>query len=100
VAAAPLAGGRPAEALRVWLRDGGHHPSPNSGQCEAAAAGALGVRLGGRNVYGSRVEDRPQLGDGKPPGPPDVRRAATLSVAVGAAAVGLAVAARLWRGRR
>ncbi|MEV8517572.1 cobalamin biosynthesis protein [Dactylosporangium sp. NPDC051484] len=95
VAAAPLVGGSPSRALRVWLRDGSHHPSPNSGQCESAAAGALGVRLGGRNVYGSRVEERPHLGDGSPPAPADVRRAATLTVAVGTAAVALAAAARL-----
>ncbi|GAA1568754.1 cobalamin biosynthesis protein [Dactylosporangium maewongense] len=100
VAAAPAVGGRPGEALRVWLRDGGRHPSPNSGQCEAAAAGALGIRLGGRNVYGSRVEHRPHLGDGGPPAPRDVRRAATLSVVVGAAALGLACALRAGAARR
>ena len=98
VAAAPVIGGRAGRALRIWLRDGGRHPSPNSGQCEAAAAGALGVRLGGRNVYGERVEQRPQLGDGGPPGPADVRRAVTLSVTVGAAAVVLAALRR--RGRQ
>ena len=51
------------------------HPSPNAGQCEAAVAGALGVRLGGRNVYFGRIEDRPFLGDGEPPA--GDRRAAT-----------------------
>jgi len=95
VAAAPLVGGSPSRALRTWLRDGSRHPSPNSGQCESAAAGALGVRLGGRNVYGSRVEERPHLGDGTAPTPRDVRRAARLSVAAGTAAAALAVAARL-----
>ncbi|GAA2347588.1 cobalamin biosynthesis protein [Dactylosporangium salmoneum] len=100
VAAAPLVGGRPSEALRIWLRDGSRHPSPNSGQCEAAAAGALGIRLGGRNVYGSRVEERPHLGDGGPPAPADVRRAATLSLAVGTAAAVLAAGARLLIARR
>nr|BFE63085.1 cobalamin biosynthesis protein [Dactylosporangium thailandense] len=95
VAAAPLVGGSPSRALRTWLRDGSHHPSPNSGQCESAAAGALGVRLGGRNVYGSRVEERPHLGDGEPPTSSDVRRAAALTVAVGTAAVALAAATRL-----
>ncbi|GGM75560.1 cobalamin biosynthesis protein [Dactylosporangium sucinum] len=99
VAAAPVVGGDPGQALRVWQRDGGRHPSPNSGQCEASMAGALGVRLGGRNVYGSRVEERPQLGDGGRPTPRDVRRAATLSVTVAAAAVGVAAAARLRLGR-
>jgi adenosylcobinamide-phosphate synthase len=54
-------------------------------------AGALGVRLGGRNVYHGRVEERPVLGDGKPPQAADIRRAARLSAAVGAAALALAV---------
>src|SRR3954470_7108088 len=58
VACAPLARGSAGDALRTWWRDGAAHPSPNAGRCEAAMAGALGVRLGGRNVYGSRVEDR------------------------------------------
>jgi adenosylcobinamide-phosphate synthase len=76
-------------ALRTWLRDGTRHPSPNAGQCEAAMAGALGVRLGGRNVYEGRVDDRPFLGDGRTPKPADIRRAARVSGAVGAAALAL-----------
>src|SRR5258705_9627102 len=44
VALAPLAAGRRREALRIWLRDGRRHPSPNAGQCEAAVAGALDIR--------------------------------------------------------
>ena len=36
---------------------------------EAAFAGALGVRLGGPLAYDGRVEGRPALGDGRPPGP-------------------------------
>jgi adenosylcobinamide-phosphate synthase len=97
VAVAPAVGGSPLATLRTWLRDGSKHPSPNAGQCEAAAAGALGVRLGGRNVYGSRVEDRPFLGAGSRPGAPDIRRAAKLSTVVGAVAVGAAVAYALTR---
>lgn len=90
VALAPLGGGRPGRALSTWIRDGGRHPSPNSGQCEAAMAGALGIRLGGRNVYAGRVEQRPTLGDGPPPVVYDIRRAARLSAAIGVAAAGLA----------
>jgi adenosylcobinamide-phosphate synthase len=99
VAVAPLAGGSPRGALRVWWRDGAAHPSPNAGRCEAAAAGALGLRLGGRNVYGSRVEDRPVLGDGRAPASRDVARAVRLSRAVWLAAAALAVAVRVSRGR-
>jgi adenosylcobinamide-phosphate synthase len=54
-------------------------------------AGALGVRLGGRNVYHGRVEERPALGDGKPPAAADIRRAARLSGAVAVAALALGV---------
>jgi adenosylcobinamide-phosphate synthase len=94
VLAAPIVGGSPWRALRTWMRDGSRHPSPNAGQCEAAAAGALGVRLGGRNVYGSRVEERPHLGAGPPPSTVDIRRAARLSAAVGLGALAVVLLRR------
>jgi adenosylcobinamide-phosphate synthase len=97
VVCAPMAGGSALGALRAWRRDGAAHPSPNAGRCEAAMAGALGLRLGGRNVYGSRVEDRPALGDGRPPTADDIRRAVRLSRAVWTAAAILAAAGRLFR---
>jgi adenosylcobinamide-phosphate synthase len=90
VAAAPLVGGERAEAWRVWRRDGADHPSPNAGQCESAMAGALGVRLGGRNVYSGRTEVRPLIGDGPRPAVAHIRPAARLSGAVALAAVALA----------
>jgi adenosylcobinamide-phosphate synthase len=90
-AAAPLVGGSASRAWRVWRRDGHRHPSPNAGQCEASAAGALGVRLGGENVYSAGVEVRPTLGFGRHPAPQHVRRAARLSGAVGLLGLGLAV---------
>ena len=83
-------GGR---AWKVFRRDGGAHPSPNAGRCEAAFAGALGVRLGGVNAYGGRVETRPEMGDGRPPEVGDVRRAVRLSALVTAAAGVLVYAA-------
>ncbi|MFG1608831.1 cobalamin biosynthesis protein [Actinoplanes sp. NPDC049265] len=89
-----LAGDR-TEAWRVWRRDRNDHPSPNSGQCEAAMAGALGVRLGGRNVYFSRSEVRPFLGDGPKPSAADIKRSARLSGAVGAASLVLAAGLRI-----
>jgi adenosylcobinamide-phosphate synthase len=99
-AVAPIAGGRPAETMRVWRRDRNDHPSPNAGQCEAAMAGALGVRLGGRNVYSGHSETRPFLGDGPRPSAPHLRRAARLSGAVGAAAAVLAAGVAAARSAR
>jgi adenosylcobinamide-phosphate synthase len=52
-----------ARSGAVLLRDGHKHPSPNSGRPEAAMAGALGVQLGGVNVYGGCPAERPRLGD-------------------------------------
>ena len=87
--AAPVVGGSPRAAWTVARRDGADHPSPNSGHCEAAFAGALGRRLGGTNVYGTRTEHRPTLGDGHRPDRGDLNRAGTLSIAVGALATAL-----------
>ncbi len=93
VLAAPSVGGSPAAAWRVLRRDGGRHPSPNAGRPEAAAAGALGVRLGGFNVYGGHVERRPELGEGgRAPRVGDVRRAVRLGRLVGLAGAVAAVA--------
>jgi adenosylcobinamide-phosphate synthase len=96
---APLAGLDAPGAWRVLRRDGMRHPSPNAGHLEAAFAGALGVRLGGRNRYGDREEDRPVLGDGPRPGVEAVRRAIRLSQLVGTAAVAVCVALA-WNLRR
>ncbi|MEE6257425.1 cobalamin biosynthesis protein [Plantactinospora sonchi] len=91
VAAAPLVRGDRSQAWRIWRRDRRDHPSPNAGQCEAAMAGALGVRLGGRNIYFGRSEVRPFLGDGPRPEARHIDRAARLSGGVGLAALCLAV---------
>jgi adenosylcobinamide-phosphate synthase len=97
VAAAPAVGASAAAAWRCWRRDGGKHPSPNAGRVEAAFAGALGVRLGGSNVYAGRVERRGTLGDGRPPAVADIRRAARLSRAVALVAVLIATTAAAGR---
>lgn len=80
-------------------RDGARHPSPNAGPVEAAAAYALGVQLGGLTTYGGRVEDRGQLGDGRPVSVGDIRRAATLTRQVGLVVLGAAVTATAMGGR-
>ncbi|HEX9356206.1 MAG TPA: cobalamin biosynthesis protein [Streptosporangiaceae bacterium] len=92
VALAPAVGGRPGQALRTLRRDGARHPSPNAGRCEAAFAGALGVRLGGRNSYQGRAEQRGLLGDGAPPAAPDIARAVRLSRLASSAALLMAAA--------
>ena len=81
----------PRKVLTTVRRDGGHHPSPNAGRCEAAFAAALGVRLGGTNVYGGVAEARPGLGEGRAPDPEDIRHAIVLSRAVTVCATALAV---------
>ena len=82
-------------AWRVWRMDGGAHPSPNAGPVEAAFAGALGVRLGGRLAYGGRAEDRPLLGRaGRPADVPDIERAVRLARRVGALALAAAIGSR------
>ena len=95
VALAPAVGGSGRGALRTVRRDGAAHPSPNAGRCEAAFAGALGVSLGGTNVYQGRAERRGTLGDGPPPGPADIDRAIRLSRLITVAAAVLAAAAYL-----
>ncbi len=96
------------QVVDVARRDGPAHPSPNGGWAEAAFAAALGLRLGGTNRYGDRVEERPVLGDGRPPTGADVAAAVrlsrdvTLALAGGLAAIGLACSllASDRRGRR
>lgn len=87
VLCAPIAGGTPMRAWRTLRRDGAAHPSPNAGRMEAAFAGALDLRLGGPLAYDGRVEERPFLGHGRRPTSADIRRAARLSSAIGAAAL-------------
>jgi adenosylcobinamide-phosphate synthase len=93
VAAALVAMVRPRQVSAVWRavrRDAPQHPSPNAGVAEAAFAGALGLRLGGENRYGDRIELRASLGDGRAPERADIERAVVL-----ARDVGLALAAAL-----
>ena len=63
IAAAGLVGQDMAGAFRVWRRDRRNHASPNSAQCEAACAGALGVELAGPACYFGQFYDKPTIGD-------------------------------------
>jgi adenosylcobinamide-phosphate synthase len=70
--------GRPSRTLETARRYGPLTRSPNAGWAEAAFAGALGSRLGGPNAYGGVVREGPILGDGRPPGPEEIRRSVRL----------------------
>jgi adenosylcobinamide-phosphate synthase len=98
--AAPLVGGSSSAAMRAVRRDAGQHPSPNAGVVEAAFAGALGVRLGGRNVYDGRVEERGVLGDGRAVVVADIARANRLAGIVSGLALCVSCALSVSKGRR
>ena len=96
VALAAFVGGDVWRAWRTLARDGHRHPSPNAGYLEAAFAGAFGIRLGGQNCYGDRVENRPTLGDGPLPTAATVRQAAALSRLVSVIATVLCASLAWW----
>jgi len=58
-----LLSGEPRRVWRICCRDAPADPSPNAGWSEAAYAAALGVQLGGVNVYRGVVKAKPHLGD-------------------------------------
>ena len=75
IAAARFTGEDAGNALRIWRRDRRKHASPNSGQCEAAAAGALHLRLCGPASYFGVRHDKPYIGDDdRPITPGDIER--------------------------
>ncbi len=47
----------------IMLRDRRNHKSPNCAYPEAATAGALGIRIGGTNVYFGKAVEKPTIGD-------------------------------------
>jgi len=51
------------KSYRTIRHDARLHPSPNSGFPESAVAGALGIRLGGENVYHGVVSFRAYMGE-------------------------------------
>ena len=62
-------------AVRTVKRDHANHLSPNCAWSESAAAGALGVQLGGDHEYFGKVVRKPTIGnDIRPPEGEDIRR--------------------------
>ncbi|MDY6827401.1 MAG: adenosylcobinamide-phosphate synthase CbiB [Bacillota bacterium] len=59
IVALGLLQGRAGDSWRVLKKDRYNHDSPNSAWPEAAAAGVLGVSLGGVDVYGGKRIERP-----------------------------------------
>ncbi len=51
--------------FKITIRDRKNHKSPNCAYLEAAVAGALGVQLGGSNVYFGEEVYKPTIGDKK-----------------------------------
>jgi adenosylcobinamide-phosphate synthase len=50
-------------AWRIFKRDRKNHSSPNSAHTESAAAGALGIQLGGDSYYFGELVHKPTIGD-------------------------------------
>ncbi|HHW47645.1 MAG TPA: cobalamin biosynthesis protein CobD [Clostridiaceae bacterium] len=51
------------ESFRIMLRDRRNHKSPNCAYPEAAVAGALGIKIGGTNIYFGQAVEKPTIGD-------------------------------------
>ena len=82
IAASALTGENASRAARIWKRDRRKHESPNSAQCEAVMAGALGVQLCGPAAYFGKVKEKPYLGDDlRPVDPGDIPRACRMELA-------------------
>ncbi|MDR2649839.1 MAG: adenosylcobinamide-phosphate synthase CbiB [Clostridiales bacterium] len=83
-------------ALYIWKRDRLKHASPNAAQTEAAAAGALGVRLAGNAYYFGKLYEKPYIGDdNRPIEAMDIRRAHKLLHISSALMLALALTVRI-----
>ena len=73
--AAGLTGQNMRRAFTIVRRDHANHKSPNCAWSEAAAAGALGIMLGGTHTYFGKVVVKPTIGDDiRPPELRDIDR--------------------------
>ena len=96
VAAALVPGCNASRAARVWARDRKRSTSPNSGQCESAVAGALGVALLGDAIYFGKVVHKDTVGDAtRPIEAADILRSHQLMHVAASLACALALVIRL-----
>ena len=95
-ASAGLSGLDSRRAWRTLRRDAAKMKSPNAGYSEAAAAGALGIQLGGVNRYFGQPVEKPRLGDPlREPDPTTYRRLIRLLYLTSLLALLAALAVRL-----
>ena len=60
-----LCGMNGANSFKIAIRDRKNHKSPNCAFAEGAAAGAIGIQLGGTNIYFGKEVYKPTIGDKK-----------------------------------
>lgn len=60
-----LCGMNGLNSFKIAIRDRKNHKSPNCAFAEGAAAGAIGVQLGGTNIYFGQEVYKPTIGDKK-----------------------------------
>lgn len=95
VCVCPFLGFDAGGAWRIWRRDWSLSTSPNSGQTEAACAGALGLRLLGDAFYFGKLVHKPAVGDDtRAIEVADIARANRLMLAASAAMLLLTCAVR------
>jgi adenosylcobinamide-phosphate synthase len=86
-------------AFRTVRRDHANHLSPNCAWSEAAAAGALHIRLGGTHAYFGKTVVKPTIGDAdRPAVPEDITKANQLLYVTGFLAVAVIALAGLMIG--
>ena len=84
-------------ALCIVRRDHANHLSPNCAWSEAAAAGALHIRLGGTHLYFGKPVEKPTIGDDdRAPESADVRRVNRMMYAASLLMLALVLGVFLW----